>query len=58
MLCLMNILSSFPSVYEILADVTVTPRDHYGIRDQPKGLVVSELQQTPSQTEFNCLALA
>ena len=40
MLCLINILSSFSAVYELLADVTITPRSSYGIRDVPKGLIV------------------
>lgn len=39
MLCLVNILSSFSSVYELLADITATPRSSYGIRDVPRGLV-------------------
>jgi hypothetical protein len=41
MLCLMNILSSFSAVYELLADVTITPRSNYGARDMPKGLIVN-----------------
>ena len=41
MLCLMNILSSFSAVYELLADVTITPRSNYGTRDMPKGLIVN-----------------
>ena len=40
MLCLINILSSFSAVYELLADVSVTPRSKYGMRDVPKGLIV------------------
>ena len=40
MLCLINILSSFSAVYELLADVTITPRSNYGMRDMPKGLIV------------------
>jgi hypothetical protein len=43
MLCLINILSSFPSVYELLADVNSTPRSHYDMRDTPKGLIVGIL---------------
>jgi hypothetical protein len=41
LVCLINILSSFSAVYELLADVTVTPRSFYGIRDVPKGLIVN-----------------
>lgn len=40
MLCLINILSSFSSAYELLIDLTTTPRSYYGVRDVPKGLVV------------------
>lgn len=40
MLCLMNITSSFSSVYELLINISATPRSQYGIRDIPKGLVV------------------
>lgn len=40
MLCLLNILSSFSAIYELLADVIVTPRSFYDIRDPPKGLIV------------------
>jgi hypothetical protein len=38
MLCLINILSSFSIIFEILADVSSTPRSHYDIREIPKGL--------------------
>lgn len=40
MLCLLSVLCSFSSVYELLADMSATPRSFYGIRDVPKGLVV------------------
>lgn len=40
MLCLMNIASSFSSAYELLVNLTATPRAQYGVRDVPKGLVV------------------
>jgi hypothetical protein len=40
MLCLINILSSFSAVYELLADIIATPRSIYEIRDTPKGLIV------------------
>jgi hypothetical protein len=40
MLCLINIISSFYSAYELLYDVTITPRQYYGIKDKPKGLIV------------------
>lgn len=40
MLCLFNILSSFPAVYELLGDIIATPRSFYSIREIPKGLIV------------------
>jgi hypothetical protein len=40
MLCLLNILSSFSAVYELLEDVNVTPRSFYSNREVPKGLIV------------------
>lgn len=40
MLCLLNILSSFSGVYELLGDAIATPRTYYDIRDAPKGLIV------------------
>ena len=43
MLCLFNILSSFPAVYELLGDITATPRSFYSIREIPKGLIVITL---------------
>jgi hypothetical protein len=40
MLCLLNILSSFSAVYELLADTNVTPRSFYNRREMPKGIIV------------------
>lgn len=42
MLCLINILSSFSSVYEILVDAVATPRMNYTVRQIPEGVIVSE----------------
>ena len=41
MLWLINILSSFPAIYEILVDVAATPRANYSLREIPEGVIVS-----------------
>jgi hypothetical protein len=38
-LCLINILSSFTGVYEILFDAVSTPRNKYTVREIPNGLI-------------------
>ena len=43
MLCLLNILSTFAGVYELLVDQSATPRSLYGIHETPKGLIVIKI---------------
>ena len=40
MLWLINILSSFSAIYEILVDVAATPRMSYSLREIPDGVIV------------------
>lgn len=46
MICLINILSSFAAVYELLGDINATPRTFYTNREIPKGLIVTTSFET------------
>ena len=41
MLWLINILSSFSAIYEILVEAVATPRLNYSLREIPEGVIVS-----------------
>lgn len=41
MICLMNILSSYPAIYELLAKKPLPSKQNYSLREVPSNMVVS-----------------